>query len=493
MRSRIVSTVVLATLATGCLDRLGAPLPALDKSVLIAEENLHAGLQDWDARLDDKTDAPTAGFVVPFSAQSGDTLHVYVTSSGSHVKIQILRLGWYSGMGARLLAERMEKSVAPQPPCSAPSPGPSVCPWTETDRLMIDPSWVPGVYLAKFIDANGGGGSFPFIVRSPGPVKFQVILPFATYQAYNNWGGTSLYVGPGQTIGEQRANRAVKVSFARPFNVPQMNHNFFGTDYLLIRWLEKNAYDVGYLSDYDFHLGRAIDWTSSAWLFSGHSEYWSWPMWTRAVAGREAGISLGFLGGNDIYWVMRYEEATLVNATAPVVVCYRDAATDPEGSVPGLATVPFRASPNNTPENSLVGTMSAPPNEIVSGGSADLVVNAKSTDPLLAGTGLDSGMHISKAAGWEGDRIVDNGASPQGIRVYFEVPYRPTADSMTNAVFQSTLYRWPSSRALVYSAGQPGFAWTLSTYGPYLERPGIGRFLSNLLMAFERSGSGQTP
>ncbi len=217
-------------------------------------------------------DSSISGYGLPFSAAAGDTLHFFVSALRTPVSIAIYRLGWYTGAGARMVAAHRNIPVLTQPACSAPQPGPSVCSWSETDRFVIDPTWLPGVYLARFEDPLGRAAAFPFVVRSDRPAAFVVVLPFATYQAYNWWGGASLYGGPGATRQESFANRAVKVSFARPLSASVFRGAVLGVDYLLVRWLEQNAYDVSYITDYDFDAGRGADLRAIGWLFSGHSE-----------------------------------------------------------------------------------------------------------------------------------------------------------------------------------------------------------------------------
>jgi len=473
---------VTALLCTACLDQPWLPKISPLQSPIILEENLRPGSWDWDAGLHLPWNTPVEGYVLPFSLQAGDTLHVFASAPSGSVSVQMFRLGWYRGAGARLVATHLDQSLPKQPGCSQGSPGPLVCGWAETDRFVVGPQWVPGVYLAKFTDVRGEAGAYPFVVRSSRPATFDVILPFTTYQAYNNWGGTSLYYGPASTPSEAYANRAVKVSFARPFSLPGLDGQFLGIDYLLLRWLEQNAYDANYLTDFDFHLQRGVDPYAAAWLFAGHSEYWSWPMWLEAKSARAQGVSLGFLGGNDIYWLVRFENVSVNGLDVPVVVCYKDAARDPAGTTPGVATTHFRSSPNNSPENELVGVMS-PGGMLVKNPPVDLVV-ANASDVLMAGTGLSTGDHISRVAGWEGDHIIDNGLTPNGIRVLFQSPYVPVGRSTAIGLLQATIYEWPSSGALVYASGEPGFAWGLSTYRQYVGRAPIQRFLQNVLEAF---------
>ncbi len=482
-----VAVGAIAFMMSACLDRLGAPdVRQPGRSFTIAEENLRQGSLDWDAGFYTRDDSSISGYGLPFSLRPGDTLHLFVTAKRPPVSISIYRLGWYGGAGGRLVAQHSHVPAQNEPSCSPALPGPLVCPWPETDEFTVGVAWLPGVYLARFADSLGRPGAFPFVVRSDRPAAFVVVLPFATYQAYNDWGGTSLYGGPGATPQESYANRAVKGSFARPFSDKIIRGLFLGSDYLLVRWLEESAYDVRYMTDYDFHLGREAEPQAIAWLFAGHSEYWTWPMWLQANSARAQGISLGFLGGNDIYWLARFETVSVNGLDAPVVVCYKDAARDPMGTTPGLATTRFRSPPNNSLENSLVGVMS-PGGMLVKNPPVDLVV-ANGSDPLMAGTGLSTGEHIPRVAGWEGDRIIDNGATPDGIRVLFQSPYVPVGDSTATGLLQATIYEWPASRALVYASGEPGFAWGLSTYQQRVARPPLQRFLRNVLEAFVLAG-----
>ncbi len=480
---------VAITVAAACLDSPAGPqLRRPGRSLLVEEENLRPGSPDWDAGLYEGVDSTIAGYGLPFSVRAGDTLHVFVSAKHGPGSVSIYRLGWYDGVGARRIAWHVGLPMPAQPPCTAPLPGPSVCPWAETDAFVVTPQWPPGLYLARLSDSLGRASAFPFVVRSDKPAAFHVVLPFATYQAYNAWDGTNLYRGPGTTAQDAHANRAVAVSFARPWTVLTLRGVVLGVDYLLVRWLEENAYDADYMTDYDFHVGRGPD-PRFAWLFAGHSEYWTWPMWLRANAARDRGINLGFLGGNDIYWVARYESASLNGRNVPVVVCYRDASRDPEGSIPGLATVLFRLPPNNTPENALLGVMSAD-HSVMRSSPVDLVVK-DGAHPLFAGTGLRTGDRIPHVAGWEADRIVQNGATPLGTQVLFQGSFIPMGDTMPTGLMQAAVYTWLPSGAVVFASGQPGFAWGLSTYRQFTGRPPLQRFLSNLLDSFVAARSDQ--
>ena len=71
-----------------------------------------------------------------------------------------------------------------------------------------------------------------------------------TWQAYNVYGGSSLYSGPN--------GRAYKVSYNRPLSTRQgqccigsIQSYFFSAEYPMVRWLERNGYDISYSSGVD--------------------------------------------------------------------------------------------------------------------------------------------------------------------------------------------------------------------------------------------------
>src|SRR5262249_26062235 len=132
----------------------------------------------------------------------------------------------------------------------------------------------------------------PFAVRSPFPGSRSSILvgiPDTTYEAYNFWGGRSLYTGGsgGSAVwvdpyGRVRAPRAVLVSFRRGFRSVDAR---IGTDHKwkvwevpFLAWLERHGIDVDVCaaSDLDRDPG-ALD-GYRLYVSIGHDEYWSLEM-----------------------------------------------------------------------------------------------------------------------------------------------------------------------------------------------------------------------
>src|SRR5438270_14043179 len=84
--------------------------------------------------------------------------------------------------------------------------------------LNIPSTWVSGAYLARLDASNGDSSYIYFVVRNDGGTEamdFQTSV--TTYQAYNAWGGVSLYTNTTNNSIYKYAH-ATKVSFDRPFD-----------------------------------------------------------------------------------------------------------------------------------------------------------------------------------------------------------------------------------------------------------------------------------
>src|SRR6185295_13923387 len=138
-----------------------------------------------------------------------------------------------------------------------------------------------------------------------------------TWQAYNQYGGASLYCGgPLSNAGSAYSclGRAAKVSYNRPIDTRQHDPQsfLFNAEYPMVRWLEANGYDVKYISGVDTERGAANlsgARKPKAFLSVGHDEYWSAGQRASVEAARNAGVSLAFFSGNEMYWKTRFENA----------------------------------------------------------------------------------------------------------------------------------------------------------------------------------------
>ena len=91
-------------------------------------------------------------------------------------------------------------------------------------RVVVDTGgWEPGLYVFELRTRSGWQAHVPYVVSSPSTRgRVALVLPVTTWQAYNDWGGYSLYHGP---PGDRRS---WAVSFDRPYPAPGAGEMRFG-------------------------------------------------------------------------------------------------------------------------------------------------------------------------------------------------------------------------------------------------------------------------
>ena len=363
--------------------------------------------------------------------------------------IDVYRIGWYQGLGGRLMQHIGPLSGVQQPTCPTDaSTGMIECNWTPAYTLATQTSWTSGVYLAVLANAQGFYNYIVFMVRDDSRVAallFQQSV--TTYQAYNDYPydgatGKSLYAfnsyGANTLAGTRRA---VKVSFDRPYADDGAGTFLWLSEVNTIRWLEKSGYDVTYSTDLDTHTNGGHLLNFRGFLSLAHDEYWSKPMYDAVIAARDAGVNLAFFGANSIFWQVRFE-ASSSGVANRVMVCYKDATLDPITD-PSLKTVDWRR-PVNRPEQTLIGVQFTDgPN---SGSAAYVVTN--SGNWVYAGTGFMDGDAVPGIVGYEADQL---------LRPY---PQPNAAPGTAHAAFELS-DEW-GSRKLI---GLPGAEWCVGLLG----------------------------
>ena len=193
-------------------------------------------------------------------------------------RLDIYRMGYYQGNGARLITSILPSATLPQtqPACiKQSSTGLMDCGnWAVSASWTVPSTAVSGIYFAKLVRTDGTSGSshIVFVVRndaSHSDLLYQT--SDTTWQAYNDWGGNSLYDGTAPD------GRAWKVSYNRPFNTrgDSAEDFVFNAEYPAVRWLEANGYDVSYFSEVDSDRSGALIKNHKVFLSVGHDEYWS--------------------------------------------------------------------------------------------------------------------------------------------------------------------------------------------------------------------------
>lgn len=461
------------------------PVGSAAQSHTVAGENRRAGTRGWFGPS--ATNRAAEVYASATDVMPGGEIAVHVsTVPESRYRVLVYRLGWYAGVGAREVAclpncsgsERGNAEPIPSPESS----GRIDAGWPVTDSLRIGRNWISGYYLIRvlLLDGPQAGSSATtyFVVNSPRRTSTTLIqVPVLTWQAYNSWGGRSLYDFPG--LGP----RARAVSFDRPYAWDGPGgQGPLAWEIEFVRFVERNGYDVTYQSDVFTHMRPKSLLDHRLVAVAGHSEYWSKTMRDAFQAARDHGVNLAFMGANAAYWQVE------VGDVGRTIVAYKSM-YDPNPN-PALKTAMFRELIPPRYECELIGiqhqgvTLYWQPGDYT-------VQPAAVDDPWLRGTGFRAGSVIRGVVSIESDTIPGNqtAASSCGHRLTVFFHRELGGDKDGNA--DTTRYVAPSG-AIVLASGSHQFSWGLDGFAqvaahtPPLVDPRLQRFMRNALDAMTR-------
>ncbi|HST89741.1 MAG TPA: N,N-dimethylformamidase beta subunit family domain-containing protein [Ktedonobacterales bacterium] len=402
---------------------------------------------------------PIEGFTSPVSANCGERVSIFTSTYAPSYSFAVYRLGWYQGHGARLVFTSPQIKGVVQPHTTFdPATRLVIAPWRNPYVLTIPGTWVSGVYIVKLLTSTGFMHYTFFIVRDDSSTsKLLATLPVLTYQAYNQWGGRSLYFGINSRGDDTREDRAYAISFDRPYDDNAGLSRLAYADYNQIRWMEHMGYDVSYAADVDLDLRGALLKQHRLLVDIGHDEYWSLNMRRNVVAARDAGVSLAFFGADDDYWQVRLKSDAL--GPDRIIVCYKDAALDPIAKVlPQETTVHFREKPVNLPEDALLGQMYG----MIGVGDAALTLAAGAS--VLGVPNMGPGVRVPGTVGGEVDFVQKTTTAPANVTILASSPTICGSSGCHHSthIANSTLYT-AASGARVFDAGTFQWSWGLDS------------------------------
>jgi N,N-dimethylformamidase beta subunit-like, C-terminal len=481
----LVLTVGLLAVMAGCTP---AEKRENDRSQVVAENALQ-GTAEWTLS-DPAMNREIEGYASLTSVARGSSIGLHVSTSAPTFQIEVFRMGWYQGLGARRVAGPATVVGGLQ---SVPTPDPTTglvdCNWPVSYTLATGSSWASGVYLARLTASDSGKQSYIiFVVRDDvGTHDILFQLPVTTYQAYNYWGSKSLYdwgSGPATPWGSTEGPPAVKVSFNRPYaastspsaasgvgagefltNVQPVANGYpisaAGWDYNMVRWLEREGYDVAYATSIDTHTSPQALRMSKVFMSQGHDEYWTAQMRDHVEDARDSGINLAFFSANTSYWQIRLDPSAATGATDRVIVAYKyDAAEDPytndgDPSHRRLVTTQFREPPASRPEEQMKGSQ-----YIVDKVDGDLIITDAS-HWVFRGTGLSNGNQLTGLLGYEVDGRF--GGEPRNTETLTSTPVVSQPNGQPGQYAQMTYYRVGRDTG-VFSTGTIQWSWGLDDF-----------------------------
>jgi hypothetical protein len=463
---RVLRAAIVSLLLSPAAAQAAAPPPQNP----IGAENAQPGTTRWD--LTPPTNPAIEGYASEQSVAPGGTFHLHVRvrpRPGNRYRVIVYRLGWYHGDGGRQLAcipgcDSDERPVAqPDPPPPHPGTGIVRAGWAETDAIHVPRDWVSGYYVAQLRVTDGPDsgavGRLPLVVRAARDDHAAILVqvPVNTWQAYNPWGGKSLYSY------NSTANRAAtRVSFDRPYSEDVLVPAPWSLELPALRYLEREGADVSYATDADVDRSPHMLLSHRLVLSIGHDEYWSAGQrraWDGALA---RSTNVAALGANTAYGEVRYEDARRTIARVDQ----------------------FRSLDPPQPECRLFGVMYAynaqRPATIA---PTPYELAAPPGDPWLIDTGLTSGDDVPGIVGYEWDTLMP-GCFPGRVTPLLHAGLRGEdgrphpADAVRGLA--------AGSGARVFASGSIQFAWALDGYGNHLPAKRIQVLMENALADLTR-------
>jgi len=370
------------------------------------------------------------------SVVAGDPLRLHVSAAAPWVA-SVYRIGYFAGKGGTKVAEvdggkRLFTDKQVDPKTRAVTAGWPVVAEVDTG------GWRSGLYTVVIRSADGGT-NVPFVVRpASAEGKVAILAASMTWQAYNIWGGASLYKNSAGDF----AGRSYAVSYDRPYDHALWGAPIaMGFDIPVARFADEVGIDHVWFSNADIARDPGLLSGAAGVVSTGHDEYWPQSYREALLAARDAGSDLAFLGANAGYWRVGLERDE--------VYCAKDAAIQPKN---------IRWRDQGKPESAVVGALyDAFP---VSG---PMVVREPDF-VLFEGIKTRAGASYPGLIGVETDRYYPGHQTPKDI----EVPTLSPVTCRGEGTWSTMTYYSVGSGANVFASGTMN--WTRSLTGPSVKK-----------------------
>ncbi|MFF8285759.1 N,N-dimethylformamidase beta subunit family domain-containing protein [Streptomyces albus] len=353
------------------------------------------------------------GYADRTSVLPGEEVRLYVSTLAERFRVTAYRVGWYGGSQARRVWRSRSVPGRRQQGRDFDARTRTVSTDWKPSLRVGTRGWPEGAYLLV-LEADAGHRRYvPLVVRSTGAKGRTVLVhATATWQAYNRWGGYSLYNG--KDGGYQ--DRSLAVSFDRPYD-KNGAEKFMYYERPLVVLAERLGIPLAYTTGLDISADPGVLHSAANIVSLGHDEYWTPQQRRHLTAARDKGANLTFLGANTCFRRIRAEPSSL--GPDRTVVCYKtDWHRDPAyPERPSLVTTDYRAAPRPDPESSLTGVL-------YEGYPTDAPFVVHQPDHwVFRGTGVRKGDRFAHLVGVEYDRVTpEEDTTPRPIEIVAHSP-----------------------------------------------------------------------
>jgi hypothetical protein len=265
-------------------------------------------------------------YCFPRSAVPGASLPLHVSTDAAVFDVEVAR------DAARREVVWSAEGVRGEPHATPPDAAATGCGWPVALEIPVGPDWRSGYYSVTLRAGDERAHAF-LVVRpaSGGPrAPMILVLSTSTWNAYNDWGGPSLYTGGTQVSFERPLARGFldKPQPMRRKMQPELDREalwyfewaeplglsiwsggagWATWEHDFVRWAEAEGYelDVAISEDLEQH-PETLDGHRLV-VSVGHDEYWSWGMREALDAFTDAGGNAAIYSGNTCFWQVRFD------------------------------------------------------------------------------------------------------------------------------------------------------------------------------------------
>ncbi len=456
---------------------LAVASPALAAgSSRIRSENGNAGSTAWKLTNPSGDSLEVlGGYAKQDSVKAGEQVDIVaLVGTSTAVSATVFRLGWYSGSGGRLMRTLPATQVNAAPPLRTNAvTGETGDRTAPSFSFTVPDSWLSGIYIVRLVTAEGVDSHATFVVKDDRRCDMVLSQPILTYAAYTNTPtpiGKSLYDGQsGGPVTDRGTQRATEVSFDRPYR-SSGSGDLFRWDHDLVMWLEKEGYDVTYVTNLDIDRWPGTLKRSRINVISGHDEYWTQRIMDAYLDARDSGVHIANLGANNAYWRVRVAPSRSGDPKRRMICFkYADGEDSPEPTIlfkdttttmQNLWSIDFMdfMDFNNT----------YPP-----------IVPTNASHWFWKGTGVEDDQELDdcRIMGYEVDRRNFSVPLPENVERTLLASSPFVGDEKGRNWAHSVIYQAPSG-AWVFSGGTNSWGWGLIREG--FAHPAIQRATTNL-------------
>ena len=266
-------------------------------------------------------------YCFPRSALPGESLPLHVSTDAGTVDVEVAREG-----GVRTVVWRAA-SVAAGAHATPPDAAAQGCGWPAALEIPIGEDWRSGFYAVTLRAGDERAEAFLVVRPAPGrpTAPMILVLSTSTWNAYNDWGGPSLYTGGTRVSFERPLARGFldKPQPMRRKMQPELDREarwYFewaeplglsvwsgGSGWAtwerdFVRWAETHGDELDVALSEDLEQHPEVLEGHRLFLSVGHDEYWSWGMRATLDAFTDTGGNAAIFSGNTCFWQVRYDD-----------------------------------------------------------------------------------------------------------------------------------------------------------------------------------------